>query len=97
MSKYEKVFIRGWAQEKYFDRGSVLKMSINYDALVEQIKKWELPVSASGNIYFDVVKKKEPPQNEWESTHYLVFSKKIDGEEKQTMPYSATATEDLPF
>lgn len=98
---YEKVFIRGGATERFFDRGSVLKVAINYDALVEQIKSGELPVSASGNIYFDIMPKKDKPQNEWESTHYLVYSKKVQWSEwsdvPNVQPWLPPSEDDLPF
>lgn len=92
---YNKVFLRWGAEEKTFDRWKIMKVWINFDDLSSRVKSWELRLSDSWTLYFDICEKKPEKQKTWESTHYLVQNQKMTEEEEAKK--QEKVNDDLPF
>ena len=73
----DKTFINGIfiKEQKFSNGGSILKMSVIADKLIEELSKYK---NASGYVNIDICQKREPDQKG--NTHYAVLNEwKKDG------------------
>lgn len=93
---YEKVFLKGGASVKDFERWQVIDVNLNVEDLIEKVRSKEIKIGETGNLRFSILKKKPENVRDWESTHYLVHSYKVAQTEKKN-PLESNTDDDLPF
>lgn len=93
---YEKVFLKGGASIKDFDRWSVIDVNLNVEDLIEKVRSKEIKIGETWNLRFSILQKKTKNVRDWESTHYLVHSYKVAQTEKKN-PLESNTDDDLPF
>ena len=93
---YEKVFLKGGASVKDFERWQVIDVNLNVEDLIEKERNKEIKIGETGNLRFSILKKKPENVRDGESTHYLVHSYKVAQTEKKN-PLESNTDDDLPF
>lgn len=91
---YEKVFLKGWAVVKSFEWWEVIDVNIDVNDLIEKVRWKIVKTWETWTLRFSILKKKPEKIRDWESTHYLVHSYKM--QEKKN-PLESNTDDDLPF
>lgn len=81
-----KVFVRGGAVIRSSNYWPITNVTINLEALIDQVKKWEVVPTDLGNITFSVLAKKAENAQPGDFTHYLQHSYQVADEASSWVP-----------
>lgn len=93
---YEKVFLKGGASVKDFERWQVMEVSLDIEDLIDKVRNKEVKIWETWSLRFSIIKKKAESMKEWTSTHYMVHSYKVTQPERKN-PLESNTDDDLPF